>query len=124
VVGGWEINCYTKLFLILGIDISSVLYDNKSMIQKHEIVSGKYEELLEYFSHVQKEYKGKNTECFDMPSMTIQEQFGEIFDNQNPFGSISYCRVKEHKKDPMVEVITTFILIEDVFDATLRRNRT
>lgn len=94
------------------------------MIQKHEIVSGKYQELLEYFSHVEREYKGKETECFDMPSITIQEQFGEIFDNRNPFGSISYCRVKEHKKDPIVEVVTTFVLIEDVFDATLRRNKT
>jgi len=94
------------------------------MVKKHEIVSGKYEELLEYFSHVQKEYKGKNTECFDLPSTSIQEQFGELLDSRIPYGSISYCRVKEHNKDPIVEVITTFVLVEDVFDATLRRNRT
>lgn len=94
------------------------------MVKKHEIVSGKYEELLEYFSHVQKEYKGKNTECFDLPSTTIPEQFGELLDSRIPYGSISYCKVKEHKKDPIVEVITTFVMVEDVFDATLRRNRT
>ena len=94
------------------------------MVQKHEILSGKLGELKEYFSHVQKEYKINEVECFDMPSTSIKEQFDKIIEERNPFGFISYCKVKEHGEDPIVEVVTSYVLIEDVFDAALRKNGT
>jgi len=94
------------------------------MVQKHEILSGKIQELREYFSFVKKEYKINEVESFDMPSTSIKEQLDSIIEEKNPFGYVSYCVVKEHGKDPIVEVKTYYILIEDVFDASLRSNRT
>jgi hypothetical protein len=98
--------------------------NNSFMVQKHEILSGKIQELREYFSFVKKEYKINEVEFFDMPSTSIKEQLDSIIDERNPFGFVSYCVVKEHGEDPIVEVKTYYILIEDVFDASLRSNRT
>ena len=106
------------------IDIWGELCNNRFMVQKHEILSGKIQELREYFSFVKEEYKLNEVECFDMPSTSIKEQLNSIIEERNPFGFVSYCEVKEHGEDPIVEVKTYYILIEDVFDASLRNNRT
>jgi hypothetical protein len=30
-------------------------------------------------------------------------------------GMVSYCKVKEHKEDPIVEIVNDFVMIEDIF---------
>lgn len=94
------------------------------MVQKHEILSGKINELREYFSYVKDKYVFKKVECFNMPSTSVKEQLDSIIEEKNPFGYVCYCVVKEHKKDPIVELKTYYILIEDIFEATLRSNIT
>ena len=50
-----------------------------------------------------------------MPSRSIQDQLKELVDNKQTMGMVSYCKVTEHKEDPIVELVNDFIFIEDVF---------
>jgi hypothetical protein len=85
-------------------------------VRKYELCMGKYKELKEHFSFISEKYEGKSTRYFDMPSESVAKQFKSILDERMAMGAINYCKVIKHRKDPLVEVITQFVYIEDAFE--------
>lgn len=83
-------------------------------VQKYNLYMGKYDELVKHFSFVSRKYEGKNTPYFDMPSSGIPEQFKSILEERVNMGAIAYCKAVRHRKDPLVEVKTDFVYIEDM----------
>ena len=93
-------------------------------IQKYDLYMGKYEELLKHFSFVFEKYDGKKTPYFDMPSEGIKSQFKSILEERINMGAISYCKAIKHRKDPLVEVKTDFVYIEDMLQVADAKNTT
>ncbi len=91
------------------------------MVKKHVMLVGKYDDILKFFKKVKSVYVFEKTKFFDMPSQTIKEQLDEFVKDKQTLGMVSYCKVlehrKDHPKDPIVELVTDFIFIEDVFTA-------
>ena len=83
-------------------------------VQKYNLYMGKYNELMEHFSFVFEKYEGKNTPYFDMPSISVKKQFESILEERVNMGVINYCKAIKHRKDPLVEVKTEFVYIEDM----------
>jgi hypothetical protein len=93
-------------------------------VQKYNLYMGKYDELLEHFSFVFEKYEGKNTPYFDMPSDGIKKQFESILEQRVNMGVINYCKAIKHRKDPLVEVKTEFVYIEDMLEVADSKNST
>lgn len=89
-------------------------------VTKHDLFMGRFKDLRKHFSFVKKSYEGKGTPCFDMPDGGVEEQFMSLLENKMPMGIIRYCKVVRHRKDPLVEVITKFVYIEDLYEVTSR----
>lgn len=85
------------------------------MLKKHKIYIGSYAEIEKHFKRVKPQYILNKTKYFEMPSRTIKEQLKELVENKQTMGMVSYCKVLEHKEDPIVELINDFIFIEDIF---------
>lgn len=76
---------------------------------------GDYSDLQKRYKKVKPSYVLNKTKYFDLPSSSVSSQFDELVKNKQSIGLISYCKVKEHKEDPIVEIINEFVLIEDIF---------
>jgi len=89
------------------------------MVKKHTMLIASYEDLLKHFKKVKSSYVLDKTKFFEMPSRSIKEQMDELVEAKQTLGMVSYCKVLEHRKehpeDPIVELVTDFIFIEDVF---------
>jgi hypothetical protein len=91
------------------------------MLQKHEILSGRYLELIGYFFDlVSDEYVKNETKYINVPDTTIKKQFDEMLEKNREYGLISYCEVLEHGDDPKVKLVNVFVFIEDVFNPQMR----
>lgn len=89
-------------------------------VTKHELFMGRYKDLRKHFSFVHEKYEGKKTSSFDMPDGGVNDQFRSLIEQKMPMGVIRYCKVVRHRKDPLVEVITKFVYIEDLYEVTSR----
>jgi hypothetical protein len=76
---------------------------------------GDYKDLQKRYKKVKSEYVLGKTKCFDLPSSSISNQFEELIKSKQAIGMISYCKVTEHKEDPIVEIVNDFVMIEDIF---------
>jgi hypothetical protein len=76
---------------------------------------GHFIDIVEHFKKVRKIYVLNKTKYFEMPSKSIKEQLLEQVENKKTMGMISYCKVKEHGEDPVVELVNDFVFIEDIF---------
>jgi hypothetical protein len=85
------------------------------MLKTYKIYAGCYADLQKRYKRVQPSYIQNKTKYFDMPSSTIASQMEELVKNKQALGMVSYCKVKEHKEDPIVELVSEFVMIEDVF---------
>lgn len=85
------------------------------MLKKHVIYIGTFDEIKKRFKRVKPSYTLNKTKYFEMPSRNIEDQLKELVDNKQAIGMLSYCKVVEHKEDPIVEVINEFVFIEDIF---------
>lgn len=86
-----------------------------AMLKKHTLYMGDYSDLQKRYKKVKPSYVLNKTKYFDLPSSSVSGQFDELVKNKQSIGLISYCKVKEHKEDPIVEIINEFVLIEDIF---------
>jgi hypothetical protein len=85
------------------------------MLKKYTIYAGNHAEILKRYKKVRPSYILNKTKYFEMPSASIHSQLEELVANKQSIGMISYCKVQEHKEDPIVLLISEFIMIEDVF---------
>lgn len=85
------------------------------MLKKHTLYMGNYADLQKRYKKVKPSYVLDKTKYFDLPSSSVSNQFEELVKNKQSIGLISYCKVKEHKEDPIVEIINEFVMIEDIF---------
>jgi len=85
------------------------------MLKTYKIYAGTYAELQKRYKRVQPSYIQNKTKYFDMPSTPIAAQFDDLIKNKQALGMVSYCKVVEHKEDPIVELVNEFVMIEDVF---------
>lgn len=85
------------------------------MLKKLSVYVGDFSDLQKRYKKVKATYTLNKTKYFDMPSATVSSQLEELVKSNQPMGMISYCKVKEHKEDPIVEVINEFVMIEDIF---------
>lgn len=85
------------------------------MLKKYTVYCGEYAEILKRYKKVSPSYILDKTKFFEMPSMTILSQLEQLVANKQSLGMVSYCKVKEHKEDPIVELLTEFVMIEDIF---------
>lgn len=76
---------------------------------------GTFEEIQKHFRKVKPSYILNKTKYFEMPSASIQDQLNPLVEAKQSIGMVSYCKVKEHKEDPIVELMNDFIFIEDIF---------
>ena len=59
-----------------------------------------------------------------MPSEGIKKQFESILKERVNMGVINYCKAIKHRKDPLVEVKTEFVYIEDMLQVADGKNET
>jgi hypothetical protein len=85
------------------------------MLKKNTLYMGEYADLQKKYKKVKSAYVLNKTKYFDMPSSSVSNQLEELVKNKQPIGLISYCKVKEHKEDPIVEIVNEFVMIEDIF---------
>ena len=85
------------------------------MLKEYKIYVGNFADIAEYLSKVKMKYVKGETEYFEFPQLTMKDQLEEMIKNSTEMGMVSYCKVVEHKDDPIVEVINEFIMIEDIF---------
>jgi hypothetical protein len=85
------------------------------MLKTYKIYAGYYADLQKRYKKVKPTYIMNKTKYFDMPSSGIQSQFEELISNKQSIGMISYCKVKEHSEDPVVEIVNEFVMIDDIF---------
>lgn len=76
---------------------------------------GDYADLQKRYKKVKSAYVLNKTKYFDLPSSSVSNQLEELVKNKQSIGLISYCKVKEHKEDPIVEITNEFVMIEDIF---------
>lgn len=109
----------------MGVDIFRIYAIMVVMsVQKYNLYMGKYKELVEHFSFISEKYDGKNTPYFDMPSISVKKQFDSILKERVNMGVINYCKAIKHRKDPLVEVKTEFVYIEDMLQVADAKNST
>lgn len=85
------------------------------MLKKHSLYMGDYKDLQKRYKKVKSEYVLNKTKYFNLPTSSVSDQFEELVKNKQAIGMISYCKVVEHKEDPIVEIINDFVMIEDIF---------
>jgi hypothetical protein len=85
------------------------------MLKKLSVYVGSYAELQKRYKKVKPNYVLGKAKYFDMPSSSVASQFEELIKANQSMGMVSYCKVKEHKEDPIVEIVNDFVMIEDIF---------
>jgi hypothetical protein len=85
------------------------------MLKKLSVYVGDLSDLQKRYKKVKSTYTFNKTKYFDMPSVTVASQLEELVKGKQSMGMVSYCKVKEHKEDPIVEIINEFVMIEDIF---------
>lgn len=88
---------------------------NASMLKSYKVYVGSYADLLKRYKKVKPSYTLNKTKYFDMPSASVQSQLEELVSTKQSMGMVSFCKVKEHAEDPIVEVVSEFVMIEDIF---------
>jgi hypothetical protein len=88
---------------------------NWAMLKKHKIYMGSFEDIQKYLKRVKGSYTLNKTKYFEMPTATIQDQLNALVEAKQAIGMVTYCKVKEHKEDPIVELVNDFVFIEDIF---------
>ena len=85
------------------------------MLKSYKVYVGSYADLQKRYKKVKSSYVLNKTKYFDMPSSSILNQLEELISTKQSMGMVSFCRVKEHAEDPIVEIVSEFVMIEDIF---------
>jgi hypothetical protein len=85
------------------------------MLKSYKVYAGSYADLQKRYKKVKPTYVLNKTKYFDMPSLGVNSQLEDMVSSKQSIGMLSFCKVKEHGEDPIVEIVNEFVMIEDIF---------